>query len=555
MKIVGKLPLPLALVLTVLLVAGCVLNMKGPPPEALIIAFSGDTKAELYKCGCRSKQIGGIGRRGTAIDQMGPAPKLVIDCGNFSSTNTSEFNRLKVEALLDAYEVIGYDAVNVGNYEIIQGREFIEKANELFNGKLISANVVSADGTPIVQPFITKDYGSLRVGIIGLTYHQTQLVSPRRTEKAPVITRDPIEALEEYLPIMRNKEKCDLIVVAGILQQKDIEDIAENFDGQIDVILSGYGFDMKEKTGEYAHYYVKPEDSETPEGSQPVIARDEANKRETGIILHKTGQAGKYIGKLYAPVIRDEEGDFAFGQFEGSTLEMDEEFPDSPVVQGILDKFHAYLQEHRSEHLEQLVSQPALYYWMDYPMYIGSRTCSECHREQSNHWNTSLHARSMQSLNQGTESDNPDCVKCHVTAYGEPEGYVDRTVTWYLTNVGCEVCHGPAREHIGIEFELKEARAMNSRKKATEEQLALLESIKAGYDHKITRTVTEELCLKCHNEEWSPDFNYEEYLSIVDHSNVVPITPEGGTPPGPSDGEISVQLPPNPGGEIPQVDE
>ena len=31
--------------------AGCVLTPQGPPPEAIIITFSADTRAEIYKCG------------------------------------------------------------------------------------------------------------------------------------------------------------------------------------------------------------------------------------------------------------------------------------------------------------------------------------------------------------------------------------------------------------------------------------------------------------------------------------------------------------------------
>jgi len=33
------------------LAAGCTQVPVGPPPEAIIIVFSAETKAELYKCG------------------------------------------------------------------------------------------------------------------------------------------------------------------------------------------------------------------------------------------------------------------------------------------------------------------------------------------------------------------------------------------------------------------------------------------------------------------------------------------------------------------------
>ena len=90
--------------------------------------------------------LGGIARRATTINEMGPEPKLILDLGNFSSAGTDQFSRLKIEALLESYTAIGYNAVNIGRYEISQGKDFILETNDMLGGKLISANVLDADG-------------------------------------------------------------------------------------------------------------------------------------------------------------------------------------------------------------------------------------------------------------------------------------------------------------------------------------------------------------------------------------------------------------------------
>jgi hypothetical protein len=507
-----------------LLLAGCTTKPTGPPPEELVIAFSADTRGELYKCGCKSAQIGGVARRTTAIKDMGDVPKLIVDCGNFAPASKGLFYDLKAEAVIETFTATGYDAINVGVNEINQGKDFILDANKKLGGKLISANVLDPEGNLLVQPYVTKDFGSLRVGIIGLTYHQTHLTHPSRAKKSTVITRDPMEALETYLPQMVERDKCDMIVIASWIQQKEIEKIAENYDGRIDVILTGYGFKLSERKGEYAYYYRKPE-TEGPEGDVPVIRRDEENKIETSIILHKTGSSGKYIGKIYAPVVKGDDGSLRLGDFEGTSIDLGDRLADDPGINEILDRFHAKVRENLEDLISIVVTQRPLYYCQDYPDYIGNRWCSECHSDEHISFSRSAHSRSMQPLNRKEEGNNPDCLPCHTTGYGEEWGFTSVAKTHHLSSVGCEECHGTAKEHLCLETQIKEADKANKRRRATEEQIALLDSLEEGYDHKIRKEVPEEICLQCHTEEWSPEFDYETYLLLVKHKLDV-ATPE-----------------------------
>lgn len=79
--------------------------------------------------------------------------------------------------------------------------------------------------------------------------------------------------------------------------------------------------------------------------------------------------------------------------------------------------------------------------------YVGIDKCSSCHEEERKFWDTTAHARAYETLAKDHKQFNLDCVSCHVTGYEQPGG---STVTHVagLTDVQCEVCHGPGSRHV-----------------------------------------------------------------------------------------------------------
>ena len=127
--------------------------------------------------------------------------------------------------------------------------------------------------------------------------------------------------------------------------------------------------------------------------------------------------------------------------------------------------------------------------------------CKMCHNkpdkgEQYNKWLAGPHAKAMESLT-GEDATNPECLKCHSTFDAVDKGLhqgIKQT-----DGVSCESCHGPGSIY-------KSMSIMKSREKSLENGLIL---------------PTEEVCIKCHNEE-SPTFkgfNYEEYVLKISHDD------------------------------------
>lgn len=131
--------------------------------------------------------------------------------------------------------------------------------------------------------------------------------------------------------------------------------------------------------------------------------------------------------------------------------------------------------------------------------YIGATKCKMCHNKpatgaQYKIWSQSKHAHAMEAL-KGDEKNDPKCLKCHSTYYGNDE---DLMVSIKPDEgVSCESCHGPGSGY-------KSNTVMKNKEK----------SIAAGLI-----IPNESTCVTCHNDE-SPHFkgfNYDEYFKKIAH--------------------------------------
>lgn len=111
--------------------------------------------------------------------------------------------------------------------------------------------------------------------------------------------------------------------------------------------------------------------------------------------------------------------------------------------------------------------------------YVGTSKCKICHMEEYNVWaERETHATAFDDL-LPEEREKEDCVKCHVTGYGEESGFKSAKKTPDLKHVGCESCHGPGSAHV----------------KESPKHLGQ----DGGWDTKID-AVPVGKCVKCHNE-------------------------------------------------------
>lgn len=118
--------------------------------------------------------------------------------------------------------------------------------------------------------------------------------------------------------------------------------------------------------------------------------------------------------------------------------------------------------------------------------YIGTNQCFVCHRPQANAWSETHHARAFTDLPEKYRNDAA-CLKCHVTGFGAPRGYVAGTDKDLLM-VGCESCHGPGARHVD---------AAQRFVMATTDEAKIEEEMRES----ITKTPTDSVCAACHKTQ------------------------------------------------------
>ncbi|MEZ5339146.1 MAG: cytochrome c family protein [bacterium] len=123
--------------------------------------------------------------------------------------------------------------------------------------------------------------------------------------------------------------------------------------------------------------------------------------------------------------------------------------------------------------------------------YVGDneKKCALCHKEQVAEWKKWPMATSYDTAKKDKAFEEK-CVRCHVTGYGEPGGFVSMEKTPKLANVQCEACHGPAKEHLAVPLKDVEKKRSTMKKP------------------------TEANCKACHNKD-SPHYKEFKFADAV----------------------------------------
>ncbi|MGA9350471.1 MAG: hypothetical protein WBW48_16945 [Anaerolineae bacterium] len=236
-----------------------------------------------------------MARRATLIKQERAQAEhvLLLDAGDSLTGDMDPARRTQGQTSVEAMNLMGYDAMALGEEDLALGLEVLEQRMAEAKFPFLSANVVRADtGKLLAQPYVVREIGGHRVGIIGLT-------GPAQVPGIRVL--DPLEtARNAVAEVGKQTDVIILLSHAGVDTDLTIADMVS----EIDLIVSG--------------------------GSQALAHPSQGKAGD--LVVHaevpSPGHAGRYIG--VARLQFDGEGRLMDHQWE--TVLLTPDFADDPEL-------------------------------------------------------------------------------------------------------------------------------------------------------------------------------------------------------------------------------
>ena len=152
---------------------------------------------------------------------------LILDAGDlfFSTPKLSKVNyeseMFRASAILQGYETIGCDAINIGHFEMLGGLPFLKGMDTQFEIPFVSANIRDAITNELLfDPYVIKNKNGLEIGIIGVT---DKVPDTSKT----ILADNYIEAGQHYIQEIKNK--VDVIVMLVNSDRQSYSNLPENF--------------------------------------------------------------------------------------------------------------------------------------------------------------------------------------------------------------------------------------------------------------------------------------------------------------------------------------
>jgi 2',3'-cyclic-nucleotide 2'-phosphodiesterase (5'-nucleotidase family) len=217
--------------------------------KSLTILFGDSLNGSIEPCpGCEGgSQLGGLARRGSWV-QSAREPRnesLLLDAGDlFFDRYRKEIppedvaaQSEKVRLILRCYNLLGYDALGIGDDDLTLGKDFLVDLSKAASFPFVSSNLMDREtGEALFQTHVVKETGGLRIGIFSLL--SPYLFSTESDSRITgIAVREPFEEARSILKKIR--PETDLVVLLSHLGYAPDIELAETVPG-IDVIFGGH---------------------------------------------------------------------------------------------------------------------------------------------------------------------------------------------------------------------------------------------------------------------------------------------------------------------------
>ncbi len=159
------------------------------------------------------------------LRRQNPERSMLIDGGDcFQGGGVAALT--KGQAIVPLMNNIGYDLMLPGNWEVVYGKEMMMRDLFGYTANKTCANMFhdtkdASNGELIFPPYQVRHFGNIKIGFIGYNDPLTPIrQSPAYSEG--IRFAKPEENLERYVRLLREYEKCNLVILVthlGLTQQ------------------------------------------------------------------------------------------------------------------------------------------------------------------------------------------------------------------------------------------------------------------------------------------------------------------------------------------------
>lgn len=241
--------------------------------------------------------LGGCPRLKTALNKIKSEANhfMLLHAGD-AVQGTLYFTLFNGDADIECLNLLGIDAMALGNHEFDKGTTFVAKFIDKISFPIIAANIDFAQIPSIakkVQPYMIKNYSSERVAIIGLTTEKTAEISnPGADIKFNDVRSSTAKTIEDL-----KKEGINKIIVVSHIGYDEDKKLGETISG-IDIIVGGHSHTLLGDAASFGLLGMKPE------GRYPTVVKAPDGK---DVLIVQAWRWGGMIGLI--EVDFDEMGD------------------------------------------------------------------------------------------------------------------------------------------------------------------------------------------------------------------------------------------------------
>jgi 2',3'-cyclic-nucleotide 2'-phosphodiesterase (5'-nucleotidase family) len=162
------------------------------------------------------------------LKRQNPDKTLIIDGGDcFQGGGVAALSEGR--AIIPLINNIGYDLMLPGNWEVVYGKEMMQKDLGAYDGQKVCANMFhdtkdAFHGESIFHPYWVRNFGPIKIGFIG--YNDP--LTPKRQSPAyseGIRFTKPEHNVARYIKLLRDYEQCDMVFLVthmGLAQQVDL---------------------------------------------------------------------------------------------------------------------------------------------------------------------------------------------------------------------------------------------------------------------------------------------------------------------------------------------